>query len=95
MKDDSRSAGKGGLLCSCANDGVLSVFKGGCPPRLLNAHVGSGSSLASGDLLSQGYDGAILAALKLPAMVFSSPACFNGMAIFGCRDNFLYCFTCG
>lgn len=37
-------------------------------------------------------DGHVQADVRLPGEIFSSPAVVDNFIVFGCRDNFVYCF---
>ena len=78
------------ILCSCSNDGVLSLHG---IDHESSSHAVSDGGIASENLREQESTTAPLVAVKLPAGVFSSPVCFGGLIFLGCRDNCLHCLT--
>ena len=78
------------LLCSCSNDGTL-LLHAIDRPLSSQAASGGGNALASRNLSKQESNAASLAAVRLPADVFSSPVYFDGFVFLGCRDNYLHC----
>ena len=90
MPNTDRKAGL--LVCSCSNDGVLSLHVIDHQSSS-QAVSGRGDPLASEVLRHQGSSTAPLVAVKMPADVFSSLVCFDGFIFLGCRDNSLHCLT--